>query len=433
MVKSMFAGVSGLRTHQTKMDVIGNNIANVNTYGFKSSRTTFKDSFYQTLTGSSAPGGAFGGGNATQIGYGTQVASVDVLHTPGGFVPTDNASDIMINGNGFFMVGPQYPGGVDPENGDAAIFQLTRIGNFRFDGDGNLVDPNRNYVYGFQGYSIGENTADIAAAHEANGGTLPLVLSSPDGDQYRIMDLAGTLEPVAPATAQDLANIAEPPIAGFTLTTALTDAGGTAYPAGDNTIDIAATITAAGGAFPAVLADGSGNQFNLAADGTLTAVDPTVDVASVATAPTTGYTFKYAVSDNSMLIPISFPKDPVTGEAVKLSNITFGADGTITGVDDSDNLINIGKVAIANVPNSSALEQTQSSYYTAKQNTGLVTAHVPGAGTTGTIESSVLEASNVDLSREFTEMITTQRGYQANTRIITVSDEMLEELVNIKR
>ncbi|MEG1778912.1 MAG: flagellar hook-basal body complex protein, partial [Oscillospiraceae bacterium] len=111
MVRSMFSGVAGLRAHQTKMDVIGNNIATVNTNGFKTGRVTFKDSFYQTLTGSSASGGSFGGGNASQIGFGSQVNSIDVLHTPGGFAPTGDPSDTMINGNGYYMVGPSEPGG----------------------------------------------------------------------------------------------------------------------------------------------------------------------------------------------------------------------------------------------------------------------------------------------------------------------------------
>ncbi len=311
MVRSMFSGVSGLRAHQTKMDVIGNNIANVNTYGFKSGRATFSDAFYMTLSGSSAAGGGYGGGTPTQIGYGSQVSSIDVLHTRGSYSPTDNPSDCMINGTGYFLVGPGTPGTTEVENtatyaaatdtwtpptaaaDDSGLksLNLTRVGIFNFDGSGNLVDPNRNMVYGFMNTSTTAGTATY---------------------DYT------TLEPIS---------------------------------IGDTT----------------------------------------------------------------------------------LKSLSIAQDGTVTGIDTSDNVIIIGQIAVVNVPNPNALEMTSSSYYKAKSNVGVLAAYTAGAGTTGQIESGGLEMANVDLAKEFSEMITTQRGFQANTRIITVSDEMLQELVNIKR
>jgi flagellar hook protein FlgE len=139
MLGSMYSAVSGLQTHQTKMNVIGNNIANVNTYGFKSSRVTFSDVFYQTISGASAPRENGGGTNASQMGYGSKVSSVDVIHTRAGSATTDRALDIYINGDGYLPV--------KDSNG---IVKYTRVGVLNFDESGNLVDTNGNMVLGFQ-------------------------------------------------------------------------------------------------------------------------------------------------------------------------------------------------------------------------------------------------------------------------------------------
>lgn len=137
MLRSLLSGVAGLKTHQTKMDVIGNNIANVNTYGFKSSRTTFRDVYYQTLSSSTAASGNRGGNNPSQVGYGTSVASIDLLNTRSGFASTGNGMDAYIDGEGYFVV----------RNG-AGEEHLTQVGTFGFDGEGNLVDGNNNFVCG---------------------------------------------------------------------------------------------------------------------------------------------------------------------------------------------------------------------------------------------------------------------------------------------
>ena len=308
MVKSMVSGVAGLRAHQSKMDVIGNNISNVNTYGFKSSRAAFRDALYVTSTGASDATATYGGGNPMQTGYGSTLGSIDVMHVRGAFMPTDYPTDCMINGQGFFLVGPDLgPLGI----AEVTSLNLTRVGSFVFDGSGNFVDMNRNLVYGF------------IATREETQITLP----------------------------------GPPP----TTVTEVT------------------------------------------------------------------YSYNYDEVE-----PLRMPLD-ASGEPMILKQITIGGDGTIIGIDDNNNVVQVGKIAVANVPNPSALEASSNSYYIAKANTGLVLASVPGENTTGMIQAGGLEMSNVDLAKEFTDMITTQRGYQANTRIITVTDEMLAELVNMKR
>ncbi len=295
MVRAMYSGVSGLRSHQSKMDVIGNNIANVNTYSFKASRAAFQDVFYQTLQGSSNPGDNYGGSNAMQVGYGSKISSIDMLFTNSGFAPTDYPLDCMINGNGFFMVGPA---GCT----DVSQMKMTRVGMFGIDAAGNLVDAGGNFVYGYSSVRDGNDMPDL-----------------------------------------------------------------------DN---------------------------------------PTYNTTN--------------------LVPLKVPQD-ATGNPIELSGISIGADGTLSGINSGGNVVCVGKISVANVPNPQGLTQDGSSYFTIRENTGVVTHNIAGEGTTGKIQSGGLEMSNVDLSKEFTDMITTQRGFQANSRIITVSDEMLQELVNLKR
>lgn len=313
MVKSMFAGVSGLRAHQSKMDVIGNNIANVNTYSFKTGRATFKDAYYSTMTAASGAGGGYGGGNPSQVGYGSQIGSVDVVYTPGSYAPTDRPMDAMINGNGYFMTGTiktDDTGKVLAADKPSDL-NLTRVGIFNFDEEGYLVDANRNYVYGYQ------------ATYDAD--SKEYVLPEPDAD--------GKI-PLTPIKKQNA----------------------------------------------------------LEADGT--EVDP--------------------------------PK------MMDFTSISIGADGKINGMYNGKSIL-VGQIAVANVPNQEALQAMGGSYYKAVTNTGEVTANAPGAGGTAQLKTGGLEMANVDLAKEFSDMITTQRGFQANTRIITVSDEMLQELVNLKR
>lgn len=313
----MFSGVSGLRSHQAKMDVIGNNIANVNTFGFKTARATFRESIYQTKSGSSDASNTFGGRNASQVGYGSQIGAIDLLFTAGSYAPTDSPTDVMIDGQGLFMVGKIKAGGAteyeiqNPENGNGSEIrnlELTRVGDFKFDGSGYLVDSNGRVVYGVVNDNLG-------AAFNPQAAELRKL------KPIRIQDVDGRYDP-----------------------------------------------------------------------------------------------------------------NPESTKARKnVTSISIDANGVISGVDDKDKPVVIAKIAVANVPNSNALEKSQGPYYKIKNNVGNVKGFYAGEGGTGQMMSNGLEMANVDLAREFSEMITTQRGFQANTRIITVSDQMLEELMSVKR
>ena len=265
MLRSMYSGISGLRNFQTKLDVIGNNISNVNTYGFKKGRVIFKDLISQTVAGASGPGETRGGVNPKQVGLGSQIASIDTLHTGGSTQFTGNTLDLAISGDGFFQL--------EDEDGTGRLY--TRAGNFYMDNTGNIVSGDGKFLVG-------------------EGGT-----------HFQI-----------PTDAQSM---------------------------------------------------------------------------------------------------------------------SIGQDGTVSYVDADGNLETLEKIELAKFPNPGGLTKVGGNYFEESVNSGIPEESVPLEGGTGAIESGFLEMSNVDLAEEFTEMIVAQRGFQANTRIITTSDEILQELVNLKR
>ncbi|WP_438298581.1 flagellar basal body rod protein FlgG [Sporosarcina sp. FA15] len=290
MLRSMYSGISGLRNFQTKLDVIGNNIANVNTYGFKKGRTIFKDLISQTVAGASGPGTTRGGVNPKQVGLGSQIAAIDTIHSAGSTQFTGNTLDLALAGDGFFQVGQKTAGGIDN-------IQYTRAGNFYMDENGTLVNSDGLYVVGIP--SI--NGAD-------------------------------------------------------------------------------AVVTP------------SGNPLSV----------PTTNLGTI-TIPTTA------------------------------QSMSVGQDGKVTYVDDAGVLKYAGTLILAKFPNPGGLNKSGGNNFNSSPNSGTAILNTSTTSGIGTINSGFLEMSNVDLAEEFTELIVAQRGFQANTRIITTSDEILQELVNLKR
>jgi flagellar hook protein FlgE len=280
MLRSMYSGISGMKNFQVKLDVIGNNIANVNTYGFKKGRTTFKDLVSQQIAGASEPGGNRGGVNPKQVGLGSQLATIDTVHTQGSLQTTGRPLDLGISGDGFFRLGT----GTLPANSTTLTLDettYTRAGNFYLDKEGFIVNADGKYLLG-------------------------------------IPNAAGTTS-----------------------------------------------------------------------------------------------------------LAIKIPTDA--------KSFSVGADGTVNYIDNLGDLQSAGRIQLAKFSNNEGLEKAGSNEYRESTNSGEPDEAYPGAGGAGTLVAGALEMSNVDLSEEFTEMIVAQRGFQANTRIITTSDEILQELVNLKR
>ncbi len=345
MVKSMYAAVSGLQSHQSKLDVIGNNISNVNTWGYKSRTTNFQDAMYQNTVSSSAGGagaGTYGGINSSQLGYGTYVSSIATNFSTGGRAFTGFGLNAMINGSGFFIVGAKIdevgatagsapdgvPDSIAPEDVAGSGVYLSRVGIFSVDGDGYLVDDTGNHIYGYQPVPVA-------------------VLQDPEQPHDATTNPYESVSWQMPSPLGDLTPIRIP-------------------------------------------------------------MDSTVD-------PGTG-----------VITQGTLPYD--------LQAYSIAQDGTIRAVTVDDNReIVIGQIATSTVSNTNGLVQTEGYLYEFGPNVGQVSVGVPAQGARGPIISNNLEMSNTDLAVQLTEMITTQRGYQANSKIITVTDEMLEVLVNMKR
>lgn len=351
MVRSMFAGVAGLKAHQQKMDVIGNNIANVNTWGYKAYSFNFTDSIYTTSVKSSGGTGetnTYGGKNPSQVGYGSVMGSISFQYTTGAPSPTDNDLDCMIDGTGLFLVGtkkdavPQTDAGI---RGSGCY--LSRVGIFTIDNNGYLVDNAGNYVFGFAA-QVYNNNAQPAAPFQGTG-------APSENDNGRLMYFQK---------------------------------------------DENGTIT--GWSF-----DPTFGEVEIQNDGDMTPLQIPVDTMGTV---------------NGTPTPIRHV----------LNNYSIDEQGVIMGANDRGEPITLGQLALIAVENPNGMEKDTGYYFNIGDNCGGVSAHTPG-GNIGRIRSKYLEMPNVDLANEFSNMITTQRGFQANSKIITVTDEMLQELVNMKR
>lgn len=446
MVRSMIAGVAGLKAHQSKLDVIGNNIANVNTWGFKSYSYNFQDSMY-TNSISSAGGditaGAAGGRNASQVGYGSQIASISTEFGTGAPSPSSNPMDCMIDGTGFFLVGNMV-NGTFTNVADSGLY-LSRVGIFRVDNNGYLVDNNRNYVYGYaleDGTGIPEIPA-TAATYTINNTMVTQTPSKPADN---------TTNPPTPAVPAQIT------IAGVSVATSekakfqdqvqdwiaeVTKTGGQFegytvsmlnYNENTKTVNlrITANVTGTAGDVGAGPAPAPGGTKGSVADmpwGDDPAGKPITADATAAVDRVPGVAAVYSEE----LSAIRIPRDPTTGMQYDIQSYKINEDGTIMGTDTQNRTIAIGQLALVAVENPNGLEKGDGYYYNIGPNAGDVEAMKPNGGPTGKIMGGYLEMANVDLANEFSNMITTQRGFQANSKIITVTDEMLQELVNMKR
>jgi len=392
MLRSLNTGIAGLRAHQTMLDVTGNNIANVNTTGFKASATQFQDTLSQLTQAGAAPDQQTGGTNPAQIGLGVQVAGIATNFAQGAAQVTGRATDMMISGDGFFVV----------NKGGNTFF--TRAGAFDFDAAGNLVTPDGGIVQGWSavngvvnpGGPVGNLTLPAAATSPAMattgvtfGGNLPSD-AAPGTELVRDVEVFGPLGE------------------SVTLTLTFTKAA-----QGNSWTVQGSDGTAAGPSTDLNFTDGS-----LTGGAALTVSGVTVDLGTL-----TGFaelsTVKVTEKDGR--------------QAGTLNSFALGPDGTLMGSFSNGVTEPIGQIALATFDNPGGLEKVGSSLYAATVASGGAMVGEAGNDGLGTLTGGALEMSNVDLSQEFTNLIVAQRGFQANSRVITTSDEVLNELVNLKR
>ncbi|HEX9060668.1 MAG TPA: flagellar hook protein FlgE [Clostridia bacterium] len=433
MMRSLFSGVSGLRAHQTRMDVIGNNIANVNTVGFKSGRVTFQEVFSQTIRGAGAPDAASGRGgiNPMQIGLGIGVGSVDTITTRGSVQRTDNPTDLSIDGDGYFI-----------GKTNSGTYEFTRAGNFGIDKLGNLVTGDGLNVYGWQQYtpnSDGTFTFDTQKQPEAIN-----LYSDPYNKNKKMIAAKATTTAVFAGNLDASKSVVATPAASnveFTIPVTVYDSLGNNYKVN---VDMWKTnVTASGTTWTWQLNSSAGASST--ASGTIefdlngqavSGLSANVVLVPATGAGTSNVNVAVDFTKLTMFAADSSAKPTnVDGyEAGNLVTFNIGTDGILTGVYSNGQQQPLGMVALATFENPAGLQKIGNNMFIPTTNSGdFKKAIKPGTEGTGTLSPGTLEMSNVDLSKEFTDMIVTQRGFQANSRIITTSDEMLQELVNLKR
>ncbi len=440
MLRSLFAGVSGLRNHQIRMDVIGNNISNVNTVAFKSGRVEFKEGFAQLLQGGSRPPGDQGGINPIQVGLGMQIGSVDTIFSQGNLETTGLNTDVAIQGNSFFVA----------RKGNQSYY--TRSGNFQVDAAGLLVSPTNGFV--IQG--------KVAVNGVFQDGITDIKLPFGQKTAAKATDsvkLAGNLD--ASVTTFDTTNPGGPPpaAAGFNASTravaankgSWTETSITTYDSLGTKYDVKAylwktgantwnwqvdptNLVAAG--VPAGSITGSGT-FTFAADGTLSAPSlqaiqfspPGANPVNIAMDPGSGVNglTQYAATSTAVM------RDQNGYTSGSLQNFSIGRDGTITGSFTNGVNVPLAQISLADFNNPAGLLRIGDNMYQESSNSGGAVLGYALEGSQSTLTSGALEMSNVDLAQEFTSMIIAQRGFQANSKVITTSDEMLQELVALKR
>ena len=453
MMRSLYSGVAGLKTHQTRMDVIGNNIANVNTTAYKSQSMTFSDLMYQTTQAASGanPTTGVGGTNARQIGLGAKTSAIKTaITTQGASQTTNDPFDIMITGDSFFIV----------NNGQNNYF--TRDGSFYVDGAGNLAMTSTGY--NVMGWKVDPN--DASAIKQDTVSALRIMTTEnmtypPEATKSaRISGIIDKNDTNVNATAGKIMNLEFYDNQGYKYTAKLsvhstkTD--------GQFTVKLDGILDSKGTSVLADPADASLQQNNATVTNPVLEFDlkngsfKNVGTAGANPAASTlTLHFDAAKFPSFSDITIDFSNcsnlnnngsstvSPIRGDAKgngagrkvgEMSGIDIQKDGMIYANYDNGCSRLLGQIAVATFANASGLAKEGDNLYSATQNSG----DFDGIGTDittggGYMNTGVLEMSNVDLSSEFTEMITTQRGFQANSRIITVSDTLLEELTNLKR
>ena len=414
MIRSMSTALSGLRNHQVMLDVVGNDIANVSTVGFKSSTTVFSDVLTQTLQGAGAPQpGLQGGTNPAQIGLGSRLMATVQSFTQGSLQRTGRSTDLAIQGDGFFQVRT------------ANETMYTRGGALTLDSDGNLTTAEGFFVQGWQ--------ADVTGAINTNLDTGPIQIRVGDNlnpNQSQNVVLGGNLSAdaaIGTATTLTLVGYDEqgtttPINLTYTKTAANTwtvtgtyGPGNTAFALTDNVLTFDGggeligpadhNINIAGGVIP-----GYPNPIvlDLGAAGSPGRVTQFAGAASIAIANQDGFA------------------------AGSLQSFSVGQDGVISGTYSNGRTKAIGQLALAVFNNPQGLERVAGAWRPTV-NSGEPQVGVAGTGGKGLLSAGTLEMSNVDLAEEFTRLIVAQRGFQGNARVITTSDEVLQEVVNLRR
>ncbi len=463
MMRSLYAGVAGLKNHQTRMDVIGNNVSNVNTHGFKTERVTFMDMLSQEISGAAEPRENVGGINPMQVGLGMMIASIDKIMTQGSLQTTGKNTDVAVSGEGFFVI----------KDGNKQFY--TRAGMFNIDRDGFYVHPGTGLrVQGWNARTDEKGNSYVNSAATTEDVRIPVYSKKPAKATTEVVyesNLNQAVESVpADATEDQIRDFLQGPPEkrrGHISTINVYDDQGNkrelrlefyktndnrwnARAAMDNSSNLTINVVGPGGQDTQV---GGRNTFELgfSSDGRILSVSDGVDT----------------VNTGKLNVQVSFriPGNP----AVQNINLNMGESGAVKGVtqyassfttrakeqdgypmgylesfsiDNSGTVVGtytngvkepLAKMALAVFANPGGLTKEGETKFSMSMNSGDANIGEAGIGGRGKINAGLLEMSNVDLSDQFTDMIVTQRGFQANSRTITTSDQMIQEILGLKR
>jgi flagellar hook protein FlgE len=406
---SLYSGISGLNTNGNAMAVIGNNIANTNTIGFKSSRAVFSDLLSASINGS---------GGASQVGRGTGLSTVDNIFGQGTFESTESNTDLAIEGSGLFVL----------REPTSTTSYYSRAGAFRYDGDGYLVNPEGFRVQGIEFDADGNPTAGNASDIQVNGNSaIPANMTANMGLSTNLD--ANSAVAVAPF------DVTDPDTYNYASSTTVYDSLGNTHmlttyfsKAADNTwdyniVDESNATVASSGASPLTY-DTSGVQTgggSIAIAGINWGGGTTVQDVNL-TLDTTQY------ANESQVLS----QDQDGYGAGNLMKVSIDESGTVTANYSNGEQIKVSQIVLAKFANFGGLVKQGQNLFSATEAAGPPRTGVPGLEL-GSLFTNALEQSTVDLAAEFVKMITTQRGFQANSRVITTTDEMLGELINLKR
>ena len=463
MMRSLYSAVSGMQNHQTRMDVIGNNISNVNTYGFKYGRVDFQDMISQQLQGAARPTDEVGGVNPKEVGLGMSVAAIDTIFTQGNLQSTGVATDLAISGNGFFVM----------KKGDETFF--TRAGNFSVDKNGTLVNPaNGQRVQGWMAENLNGETVVRTSAT-----TTDLVIPVGQKDPPKATELVHYLCNLDKNTPEIPENATADQIAKGTWTTSIEiyDSYGNAHTlqmdftkvrGNPNQWNVTTSVDPQNAEQTQTrigfnTTDGVNNTYTLNFDnmGTLLSIEDSAGNVSGDSGDIIlqgSYTVPdsnpnadgtpYRQTFNLNLGTIGSMTNTITQSASRsstkanfqdgyklgyLDNFKIDPSGIITGVYSNGSTRTIGQIAMASFTNQGGLEKAGDNTYRESINSGLAMIGESGIAGKGSIISGTLEMSNVDLTSQLTDMIVTQRGFQSNAKTIQTDDTLLETVLSLKR
>ncbi len=411
MMRSMSIAIAALRNHQIYMDVVSSNIANVNTTGFKGSRISFQELLSQTLRGSSAPRGGLGGLNPVQIGLGMALGGIDTLFTQGSLQDTGKLTDLSIQGDGFLIL----------DNGEGG-FAYTRDGNLDVGIDGAML----NLATGMKvkGWQADPTTGLVDTSQAMGDIVIPFGQSMARASTT--MEMSGNLDAEAVAGDTATATIGTYDSLGILHTINLTFTKG----ATANQWTWTAATTEAG-----VSVTPAGTTINFLADGSFASTNPATTLAVDYGNGSNTETVSLDLTDVTQLMGLSNVTTSTQNglSPGSLSTFAVGTTGEVSGLFTNGLTRNLGQIALATFTNPGGLVKEGQSLFVVSANSGTPQVGLPGREGKGSLTAGYLEMSNVELAQQFTSMISAQRGFQANSRVITTSDEMLQELVNLKR